>query len=175
MGTFTKSFGSVGGYIASSRDVVSLLRRRSPANVYACSMSSVCAKQALLALELIQGRDGSTRGREKLDKIKSNANMFRNGLKEIGLQVIGDYDSPVIPCMLFNPAKIPAFSRACLARKLAVVVVGYPATPLLKSRIRFCISAAHDEDDLRSALAIIKQVADECLIRYKAQGPVFDN
>jgi len=39
--------------------------------------------------------------------------------------------------MLYHPAKIPAFSRECLKRKLAVH--RFPATPLIKSRVRFCI------------------------------------
>lgn len=167
MGTFTKSFGSAGGYVASSCEVVEILKRKSAGHISACSMSAACAKQASLALRLIDGRDGSTRGREKLAAIKRNANMFRSGLEEIGLQVIGSPDSPVIPALLFNPAKIPAFSRECFRRKLAVVVVGYPATPLLKARIRFCISAAHSEEDLKAALRVIESVSRQCLIQYK--------
>tara|TARA_X000000368_G_scaffold369582_1_gene318219 strand:+ start:1992 stop:2435 length:444 start_codon:yes stop_codon:yes gene_type:complete len=56
---------------------------------------------------------------------------------------------------------MPAFSRACLARKLAIVVVGSPATPLLKSRVRFCISAAHDRRDLDDALRILDDIGDQ--------------
>jgi 7-keto-8-aminopelargonate synthetase-like enzyme len=50
----------------------------------------------------------------------------------LAVQVLGDDDSPIIPIMLYNPAKMPAFSRLCLERKLAVVVVGFPATPLIE-------------------------------------------
>ena len=85
-------------------------------------------------------------------------------------QVLGHQDSPVIPVMLYNPAKIPAFSRECLLRKLAVVVVGFPATPLIKSRVRFCISAAHTEEDLIAALRVVDQVADQVMIKYKWTG-----
>lgn len=58
-------------------------------------------------------------------------------------QVFGDWDSPVVPMMLYNPAKIAAFSRECYKRGLAVVVVGFPATSLIESRTRFCVSAGH--------------------------------
>ena len=167
MGTFTKSFGSVGGYIASSQEVIDILKRKCTGHIEACSISPACAKQAFLALQLIHGKDGTTRGQEKLAAIKRNANLFRAGLEKIGLQVIGSPDSPVIPALLFNPAKIPAFSRECFRRKLAVVVVGYPATPLLKARIRFCVSAAHTEEDLKSALRVIEIVSKQCLIQYK--------
>lgn len=43
--------------------------------------------------------------------------------------------------MLYNPTKIAAFSRECYARGLAVVVVGFPATPIVLSRTRICVSA----------------------------------
>lgn len=76
----------------------------------------------------------------------------------------------MIPVMLYNPAKMPAFSRECLVRKLAVVVVGFPATPLIKSRVRFCISAAHTEEDLIAALRVVDQVADQVMIKYKWTG-----
>jgi serine palmitoyltransferase len=60
---------------------------------------------------------------------------------------------------------ISAFSRQCLERKLAVVVVGFPATPLIKSRVRFCISAAHTEHDLITALRAISEVADQVCVQ----------
>jgi len=69
--------------------------------------------------------------------------------------------------MIYNPTKVAAFSRECLARKLAVVVVGFPATPLTMARARFCVSAGHTRQDLDSALAIVEQVADLLKLRYK--------
>ena len=58
------------------------------------------------------------------------------------------------PVMLYHPCIMSAFHRMCLARGLAVVVVGFPATPLLALRARFCISAAHDPKDLQHALQV---------------------
>lgn len=54
-----------------------------------------------------------------------------------------------------HAAQIPAFSRECLKRGLAVVVVGFPAVPLLLGRVRFCLSAAHTTEMLEGALAKI--------------------
>lgn len=136
-------------------------------------MSPVCASQALQALNLIQGKDGTQRGITKIQKIKDNANFFRRGLQDLGYHVLGDFDSPVIPCLLFQPAKISAFSRMCLQRKLAVVVVGAPATPLLKARVRFCISAAHEMNDLKASLKILDQIGSEVMVRYKGKKQSF--
>ncbi|KAJ6339501.1 hypothetical protein OIU77_007456 [Salix suchowensis] len=88
----------------------------------------------------------------------------------MGFEVIGDYDSPVISIMLYNPAKIPAFSRECLKQNVAVVMSGFPAVPLLLSRARICISACHTKEDLLKALEVISQVGDLIGIKYSLAG-----
>ncbi len=56
--------------------------------------------------------------------------------------------------MLYQPAKIAAVSRVCLEKHLAVVVVGFPAVPLMAARTRLCISAAHSREDMDRALEV---------------------
>jgi serine palmitoyltransferase len=68
--------------------------------------------------------------------------------------------------MLYHPGKIAAFGRLTLARGIAAVVVGFPATPLLTSRARICISAAHTREDLDRAIAALQEVAEECALNY---------
>jgi len=171
MGTFTKSFGSCGGYIAGNRDVIEHLRRTSPGCLAAAAMSPAAAQQALSALELILGEDGSDRGIRKIRRLHAASNWMRLKLVDLGLAVEGDWDSPVIPVMLINLSKIAAFSREMLARRIAVVVVGFPATPLMQGRARLCISAGHSLTDLRLALAAIEEVADLIMLRYHRGRP----
>jgi len=168
MGTFTKSFGSVGGYIAASPELIAQLKRHSAGFLYAPAMSVPAVQQALSALEVIMGANEAEAGlgARKIAQLRRNSNLFRKGLLEMGCRVLGDIDSPVIPIMLYHPEKICNFSRACLRRGLAVVVVGYPATPLLLSRARFCIAASHTEEELVHALAMIKEAAREVGIFY---------
>jgi serine palmitoyltransferase len=113
------------------------------------------------------GQDGTTIGRQKLQALRDNSNYFRMRLQEIGLHVLGQYDSPVLPVMLFEPGKIMNFTRECYKRGLAVVVVGFPAVPLVMSRARFCVSAAHTRAQLDQAVMELTQVARICRIRYK--------
>lgn len=72
----------------------------------------------------------------------------------MGLDVLGNWDSPVMPLMIYHLGKLPAFSRMCLDQNVAVVVVGFPATELLLSRARICISAAHTREDLEYGLQV---------------------
>ena len=76
------------------------------------------------------GEDGTNIGRQKIQALRDNSNYFRMRLEEMGLQVLGRYDSPVMPIMLYNPTKISAFSRECFKRGVAVV----------KEYIKFVIS-----------------------------------
>jgi serine palmitoyltransferase len=166
MGTFTKSFGGMGGYIAASTEIISFLRRSSAGALYATNLSPVITQQILTALSIIDGKDGTNLGQRKLTALRENSNYFRQSLIDMGLLTLGDFDSPVIPVMLYCISKIGEFSRECLKRDLAVVTVGFPATPLLKARVRFCISAAHTRKDLDDALKKIEEVSSICHIRY---------
>jgi serine palmitoyltransferase len=166
MGTFTKSFGGMGGYIAANKDTIDFLRQRCAASINHNSLSPVVCQQCLSAFNIIMGKDGTNIGKQKLQALRDNANYFRMRLQDMGLQVLGRYDSPVMPIMLYNPTKISAFSRECFKRGVAVVVVGFPACPILLSRARFCVSAGHTRHDLDQALKEIEEVADIIKIRY---------
>jgi serine palmitoyltransferase len=54
--------------------------------------------------------------------------------------------------------------------QVAVVTVAFPATPLLLSRARICISASHTREDLEQALQVISEVCDMCHLKYFPVG-----
>jgi len=171
MGTFSKSFGSSGGYVAGKKHVVDHVRRFAAGATDAASMPPACAIQIMEALKLIMGaaKDPNGIGAQKLRAINENARFFRRRLVELGFEVLGQAPSPVIPVMLYTPTKIGDFSRYCFRRGLAVVTVGAPAVPLMYGRVRFCISAAHKKEDLVRALEIISEIGDELQVKYRAK------
>lgn len=59
-------------------------------------------------------------GQEKLHALKENANTFRRKIMNLGLEVLGDWDSPVVPIMLYQPCKIAAFSREALKEGVCI-------------------------------------------------------
>jgi len=166
MGTFTKSFGGMGGYIAGSTEVINYLRQKCAGSAFHNSLSPVVCQQIINSFKVIMGLDGTNIGKQKLRDLRDNSNYFRMRLNDMGLHVLGNYDSPIMPVMLYNPTKIAAFSRECLKRGLAVVVVGFPAVPILMSRARFCISAGHNREELDRALKEINEIADLLKLRY---------
>jgi serine palmitoyltransferase len=148
MGTFTKSFGGMGGYITAQQSIIDVLRERCAASVHHNALPPIVCQQVITAFQvrsfllcfffhynfltiikrdctfieqIIMGQDGTNLGRQKLQALRDNSNYFRMRLQEIGLHVLGQYDSPVLPVMLFEPGKIMNFTRECYKRGLAVV------------------------------------------------------
>ncbi|KAH8178715.1 aminotransferase class I and II domain-containing protein [Sarocladium implicatum] len=166
MGTLTKSFGANGGYIAAEQHIIDKLRAGNAAMQLAESPTPPVLMQILASLKLITGELCPGQGEERLQRIAFNSRYLRLGLKRLGYIVYGHDDSPIVPIMLFHPAKIPAFSHEMLRRKISVVVVGYPATPLITSRARFCVSAAHNKEDMDRLLAACDEVADRMHLKF---------
>ncbi|XP_052768715.1 serine palmitoyltransferase 2-like isoform X1 [Mya arenaria] len=166
MGTFTKSFGSAGGYIAGSKKLINHLRCNSHASMYSPTMPPPVAQQVITSMRIIMGLDGSGEGERRIQQLKDNCRYFRRRLHEMGFIIYGNKDSPVVPLLLFMPAKIACFSRECLKRGLGIVVVGFPATPIIESRARFCLSAAHTQEMVDKALDIIDEVGTLLKLKY---------
>lgn len=158
MGTLTKSFGATGGYIAGDKNLIDYLRVHNMGNVYAEATPPPVLAQIQAAMKTITGEIRPGEGVERLQRIAFNSRYLRLGLKRLGFIVGGHEDSPIVPLMLYQPAKMPAFSRLMLQRKIAVVVVGYPATPLASSRVRFCVSAALTKEDLDGLIRACDEV-----------------
>ncbi|TNM95176.1 hypothetical protein fugu_017935 [Takifugu bimaculatus] len=162
MGTFTKSFGAAGGYIGGKKELIDYLRWHSHSALYATSMSPPVAQQIITSMKIIMGEDGTTLG----SQLSENTTYFRRKLHEMGFILYGNDDSPVVPLMLYMPAKIGAFGREMLKRNIGTVVVGFPATPIIESRARFCVSAAHTREMLDTALQAISEVGDLLQLKY---------
>jgi serine palmitoyltransferase len=155
VGTFSKSFSSVGGYVAASADIIAQVRACGFASVYGTTMAPACVKQVSMALRVLQTPDGA----DRLSRLRRNCLQLRTALTSMGAWILGEADSPVVPMMLCHGGKTITFSRECLAEGLAIVIVGPPATQLTLCRARFCVSAAHTPEDLIEAARIIKHVA----------------
>ena len=150
MGTFSKSFASAGGYIASDKKTIQFLKNNSYSYVYGNPMSPVAAQQIISCMEIIQ----SPEGKRKISQLRKNSIALRTKFIDAGCHVLGDLESPVIPVMIYHPAKIKDISRICLKNGVAIVVVGYPACPIDACRIRFCVSAGHTAEDIEKGFQV---------------------
>ncbi|EEB07222.1 serine palmitoyltransferase Lcb2 [Schizosaccharomyces japonicus yFS275] len=168
MGTFTKSFGAAGGYVAASKEIIDKLRVTNASYVLAESMSPAVLTQIKTSLLEIMDTSGVSDGLERIERLAFNSRYFRLGLKRLGFIIFGNDDSPIVPLLIYNPGKINAFAHEMQKRSVAVVVVGYPACPLLTSRIRFCLSSAHNKADLDYMLRACDEVGDLLQLKFSS-------
>ena len=168
MGTLTKSFGANGGYIAGDKAIIDKLRVSNAGSLYGESPAPALLAQISASLRIIAGEFVPGQGEERLQRLAFNSRYLRLGLKRLGFIVYGHDDSPIIPVLLYNPAKMPAFSHEMLQRKISVVVVGYPATPLVSSRARFCVSASHTKDDLDRLLEACDEIGNVLQLKFSS-------
>ncbi|CAA91967.3 serine palmitoyltransferase Lcb2 [Schizosaccharomyces pombe] len=166
MGTFTKSFGAAGGYISATPNIINKLRVTNPGYVYAESMSPAVLAQIKSSFLEIMDNSPTSAGLERIERLAFNSRYIRLGLKRLGFIIFGNDDSPVVPLLLYNPGKINAFSHEMLKRGIAVVVVGYPACPLLTSRVRFCFSASHNKADMDYFLRACDEVGEKLQLKF---------
>lgn len=186
--TSIAAFGASGGYIAGSHELISALRLSSHAQNYAESMSPVVLAQictsmgsivgpdavrivpalAKLPAHVMDGRDGQ----DRLRRLAFNCRYLSGALRKLGFIVYGHQDSPIVPMLIFAPAKMGLFSRLMLERyKIVVVVVAYPATPLVSSRVRFCLSSAHTKADLDRILRATDEIGGILGLKLSPHGP----
>ncbi|XP_021012195.1 serine palmitoyltransferase 3 [Mus caroli] len=166
MGTFTKSFAASGGYIGGKKEIVDYVRMQSHSATYATSMSPVVAAQVIRSLKIAMGYEGNIGGMERIQQLNENIKYFRRRLREMGFIIYGNDFSPVIPVLLYMPAKVSAFGRFLLKKKVAVVVVGFPATSLPEGRARFSISSAHTREMLDTVLEVVDKLGDLLNVKY---------
>ncbi|KAK6022298.1 aminotransferase, class I/II [Ostertagia ostertagi] len=169
MGTLTKSFAAAGGYMGGTKTfqaVIDHIRRNSAGPCYGAPMSPPIIAQVLSSMKVMCGEDGTDIGARKAVQLLRNSRYFRRRLKEMGFLIYGHEDSPVVPLMTFYITKVVEFSRRTLKYGIGLVAVGFPATPLTKARVRFCLSADHTKEQLDYVLDVVDKIGDETSTKY---------
>ncbi|KPJ13348.1 Serine palmitoyltransferase 2 [Papilio machaon] len=147
---------------SGSAKLIKWLRTHGHMHAYAHAMSPPVCMQILSAMRALRTPAGLRRVRT----LRDNTHYFRERLRALGVVTYGHADSPVVPMLVYTFSKMAAVVERLTARGLATVGVGFPATPLNKARIRFCLSAAHSRDQLERCLVAIEEVVDELGLRY---------
>ncbi len=143
MGTLSKTFGSCGGYIAGCKEVVEYLKYTAPGFVYSVGIPPSNVAAALASLEVLK------REPQRVARVQSNARLFLSLCKAHGLNTGLGNNTPVVPVITGNSVHALMLSRALFERGINVQPILYPAVEEEKARLRFFITSAHTEEQLR--------------------------
>ncbi|EAY14532.1 aminotransferase, classes I and II family protein [Trichomonas vaginalis G3] len=154
MGTFTKSFGAAGGYIAGSKQMINYLRLNSFANIYADAMPVPVAQQAMSVIKVLMENE---EGKKRISQLHENATWFREELKRRNFKVLSEDKSPVVPIIIPPFSYFTEVSRKAFELGLGLVVVSFPACDILQGRIRICINSIHTREELQHALDVLEE------------------
>lgn len=152
IGTFSKSFASLGGFIASSRDIIDYLKHTSRALIFSASMTPAAAASVIAAIDVLQAEP------QRIDYLWENTNHSMERLRELGFE-IGHTESPIIPVYIRDNNKTFAFSKMCFDAGLFINPVVSPAVPSEESLIRFSLMATHTTAQIDRAIDIMYDCA----------------
>ena len=153
LGTFSKSLGGQGGFVAGSRALIDYLRGFSRSRFFSCALAPPVVAGLIAALELVE------REPELRQRLWKNVDFMQRCLRGAGVD-IGDSESQVLPIMIRNDATVFDIGEQLLQEGVFINPVKYPAVGKHKSRFRMSISAAHEKEELEEGADIIIRVLE---------------
>jgi glycine C-acetyltransferase len=154
VGTLSKAFGVMGGYITGPKVLIDYLKQKGRPFLFSSGLTAADTAAAIAAVDVLVESD------ELVRKLWDNAAYFQKGLKEAGFD-IGKTQTPITPVMLGDEGTAVTFSKKLFDKGIFAQSIAYPTVAKGKARIRCMLSAAHQKEDLDFALATFTEVAKE--------------
>ncbi|MCD6254872.1 MAG: pyridoxal phosphate-dependent aminotransferase family protein [Deltaproteobacteria bacterium] len=150
MGTFSKSLATIGGFIASSKEVIDYVKHVGRALLFSASLAPPLVAAASRAIKIIQEEP------ERRERLWKNAYKWLNGLKSLGFDT-GMSTTPIVPVIVGDEEK--AFEACCYLEENGVFVspVVPPAVPPGRCLLRTSVMATHTDSHLERALEVFEK------------------
>ena len=143
--------GASGGFTASRREVVALLRQRSRPYLFSNTLPPALVSASLACVAMLSATT------ERRDRLETNTRRFRSAMIEAGFAIRPGVH-PIVPIMLGDAHLAHRMAADLLAEGIYVVGFSYPVVPEGQARIRVQISAAHEAEHLERAVAAFVKV-----------------
>lgn len=154
VGTLSKAFGVVGGYVAGKRLIIEYLRQRARPFLFSSATTPADTAACIAAVELLE------RSTELVDRLWKNTHYFKEQMVRLGFDT-GRSQTPIVPIMLGEAQLAQEFSRRLFEEGVFAMAIGYPTVPQGKARIRVMMSASHSQADLDQGIVIFERVGKE--------------
>ena len=154
MGTFSKSFASLGGFIASDTETIEYLKHHSRSLIFSASMSPANAAAVLCALMIMD------REPERLERLWRNTHMMKDGLQTLGFDT-GDSQTPIVPVYCYDSLKTLQMAMRLQEEGIFVNPVLPPGVAPNQALIRVSLMATHTASQIRFTLDKFGKVGKE--------------
>jgi 7-keto-8-aminopelargonate synthetase-like enzyme len=155
MGTFSKSFASLGGFIAGPKEVIDYLRHHARALIFSASVTPASVAAALAALEIIETEPGLR------DRLRQISLKMRQGFRAQGLEVGSGVDTPIVPIFIGDRLKTMQVWRKIIDRGVFVNAIVVPAVAPGRDLLRTSYMASHNDEQLDTILKVVGEVHQE--------------
>ena len=157
MGTFSKAFGVVGGYVAGSRDLINYAFNRSRSWLLSASSPPPVAAACLAAIEVVESEP------QHLENLWKNTRYFKKALKDLGFD-IGQSQTPITPVIVGESAVAKQMSARLFEEGVFALPIVFPMVARDKARIRTMMNAALQQEHLDYAINTFERVGKELKI-----------
>ena len=154
MGTFSKSFGSLGGFIAGDRTVIEYLKHNSRSLIFSASMTPAAVAAASKALDIMQEEP------ERIEHLWELTKHAHKAFKDNGFD-IGHTQSPIIPLFVRDTFKAMTIVKLAYEAGVFITPVIAPAVPEKDVLIRFALMATHSIEQVDEAVEKLTKIFKE--------------
>jgi len=154
VGTLSKAFGVVGGFISGSKELVEFLRQKARPFLFSSAATPPDVAACIAAVEVLSASD------EEVTRLWDNGKALKDGLRKAGFDT-GQSETPITPVILGEATTAREFSRRLFEANVFAQAIAFPTVPRGKARIRCMVSAAHTPEDIRTAVDAFVAVGKE--------------
>jgi 8-amino-7-oxononanoate synthase len=154
MSTFSKSFASIGGFIAGDDDVIHYIKHHARSLIFSASIPPACAAAALAALHIMQEEP------ELIQRVNSVGAYMRDCLRQIGFN-IGNSQSPIVPIIIGDDLPTLFTWKNLFENGVFVNPVLSPAVPAGSQLLRTSYMASHTDEQMNRVLDVYERVGKQ--------------
>ena len=157
VGTLSKAIGVLGGYVAGSSNLRTVLEHKARPFLFSTSHPPAVAAACLAAIDVLESEP------ELIERLWENTRFFKAGLARLGFD-IGHSETPITPVIVGKGALAMKLSDRLFDEGVFAMGIGYPTVPEDRSRVRTIVTAEHTRAELESCLAAFETVGRELAI-----------
>jgi 8-amino-7-oxononanoate synthase len=151
MGTFSKTFASLGGFVVGDRPVINYLKHHAPALIFSASPTPASVAAALAALEILEQEPW------RIDRLIANASKMRKGFIQMGFTVL-EGQTAIVPVIIGDDPKTFMFWRELFDAGIFVNAFISPGVPQGMQMLRTSYMATHEDQHLDRILEVFSEI-----------------